>query len=87
MLLSQSRPEPFDVTRSVMVGGKKVASMHGVGTGTPNASGICMGQPATTNGGSDKGTGTPSIVTRGFGATGIAGPPWAHVTTQDIVNR
>jgi hypothetical protein len=86
MLVWHSKPWPIDLTRKVAVGGKKVAEMQGVGPG-PASGGMTMGQPATMNGGADIGTGVPIIRTRGLGATGLACPPWAHVTTQLMVSR
>ena len=77
---------PIDLTRIVIVGGKKTAEMQGVGPG-PAGGGIAIAQPATINGGEDIGTGVPMILTRGLGAAGLACPPWAHVTTQFIVSR
>ena len=67
-------PWPIDLTRKVMVGGKNIAEIQGVGPG-PAGGGIVMGQPATINGGADIGTGVPIILTRGLGATGLAWPP------------
>jgi hypothetical protein len=76
----------MDLTRSVMVGGKKVADMHGVGPG-PAGGGIAIEQPAIVNGGADMGTGVPRILTRGFGTVGLACPPCGQVTTQFIVSK
>ena len=86
MLLWQSSGWPIDLTRSVIVGGKKVAEIHGVGPG-PAGGGTAIAQAATMKGGEDIGTGVPMILTRGFGAVGLACPPWAQVTTQDIVSK
>jgi hypothetical protein len=69
-----------------MVGGKKAAVRHGVGPG-PAGGGIVIGQPAIMNGADDMGTGTPIILTRGFGTVGFACPPWGQVTTQVIVSK
>jgi hypothetical protein len=76
----------MDFTLIVMVGGRNVAMMHGVGPG-PAGGGMAMAQPAIMKGGEDIGTGVPMIFTRGFGAVGFAWPPCAHVTTQLIVSR
>jgi len=74
MLVWQSRGWPIDLTRIVIVGGKKVAEIHGVGPG-PAGGGMVIGQPATIKGGADIGTGVPIIFKRGFGAVGLACPP------------
>lgn len=86
MLVWHSSPCPIDFTRIVIVGGRKVAEMHGVGPG-PAGGGIAIAHPATMNGGADIGTGVPMILTRGFGAAGLACPPWAHVTAHCIVSK
>jgi len=86
MLDTQSSGCPIDFTLSVMVGGKNVAEIQGVGPG-PAGGGTTIAQPATTKGGEDMGTGVPMIFTRGLGAVGFACPPWAQVTTQLIVNK
>jgi hypothetical protein len=86
MLLRQSSGWPIDLTRTVMVGGKKVAEMQGVGPG-PLGGGMTMTQPAIMKGGEDIGTGVPLILTRGFGAVGLACPACAQVTTQDMVSK
>lgn len=65
---------PIDLTRTVMVGGKKVAEIQGVGPG-PAGGGTAIAHPATINGGEDIGTGVPMILTRGLGAVGLACPP------------
>jgi hypothetical protein len=62
---------PMDLTRVVMVGGRNVAVRQGVGPG-PAGGGTVIGQPATTNGGADMGTGVPLIFTRILGAVGLA---------------
>jgi hypothetical protein len=69
-----------------MVGGKKVAVKHGVGPG-PAGGGIVIEQPAIANGTDDMGTGVPMILTRGFGAAGLACPPCGQVTTQFMVSK
>lgn len=86
MLLMHNSGCPIDLTRSVIEGGRKVAVRHGVGPG-PAGGAIDIGQPATTNGGADIGTGVPMIFTRGLGAVGLACPPCAQVTVQVIVNK
>ncbi len=55
----------------VIVGGRNVAEIHGVGPG-PAGGGIAMTQPATINGGEDIGTGVPMIFTRALGDVGFA---------------
>jgi hypothetical protein len=77
---------PIDLTRRVMLGGRKMADMHGVGPG-PAGGGMAKGQPATMNGGEDIGTGAPMTLTRGLGAVGLACPPWAQVTTTCMLTR
>lgn len=86
MLVWHNRGWLIDLTRTVMVGGRKVAVRHGVGPG-PAGGGMTIGHPATTNGGADIGTGTPESFTRGLGAVGLAMPPWAHVTTQLMLSK
>jgi hypothetical protein len=86
MLLWHNSPWPIDLTRTVAVGGMKVAEMQGVGPG-PAGGGTAMAQPAIRKGGADIGTGVPLILTRGLGAVGLACPPWAQVTTQDMVSK
>ena len=86
MLASKSKGCPPDFTRRVMVGGKNVAEMHGVGPG-PAGGGTTIAQPDTINGGLLIGTGVPIILTRGLGVIGLAGPPCIHITTQFIVNK
>ena len=71
MLVWHSSGWPIDFTRSVMVGGRNVAEMQGVGPG-PAGGGMVNGQPATTNGAADMGTGCPMILTRGLGVVGLA---------------
>jgi len=77
---------PIERTRTVPVGGKKLAEMQGVGPG-PAGGGTVMLQPLTTKMPALIGTGTPMTFTRGLGIIGLACPPWAQVTTQFIVNR
>jgi hypothetical protein len=60
--------------------------MHGVGPG-PAGGGMTIGQPAMTTGGADIGTGTPIILTRGFGAGKLTMPPCAHITLAVVVSR
>ena len=69
----QSSGCPVDFTRIVMVGGRNVAEIHGVGPG-PAGGGIAITQPAITNGGEDIGTGVPMTFTRGLGVVGFACP-------------
>jgi len=70
----------------VIVGGKNIAEMHGVGPG-PAGGGMAIAHPATMNGGADIGTGVPMIFTLAFGVVGLAMPPWGQVTTQLMVIR
>jgi hypothetical protein len=70
----------------VMVGGKNTPEMQGTGPG-PAGGGITNGQPATENGAAAIGTGTDIIFTRGFGAEGIAVPPWLQVTLHCMFNK
>ena len=64
-------PCPIDFTRRVIVGGRNMPEMQGVGPG-PAGGGMAIGQPATMNGGADIGTGVPNILTRGLGAVALA---------------
>lgn len=86
MLVWQSNGWPMDFTLTVIVGGKNVAVMHGVGPG-PAGGGTVIAQPAIMNGADASGTGVPMILTRGLGEVGVACPPCMHVTTQLIVNK
>jgi hypothetical protein len=86
MLDWHSSPWPIDFTRTVAVGGRKLALKHGDGTG-PAGVGVWYGQPATINGAAGIGTGTPINFTRGFGAVAFALPPCAHVTTHVVVSK
>lgn len=70
----------------VIVGGRNIAEMQGVGPG-PAGGGTTIAHPAIMNGGDDIGTGVPISFTRGFGAVGFAMPPCIQVTTQLIVRR
>jgi hypothetical protein len=85
MLAAVSSGWPIDLTRTVMVGGRKVAETQGVGPG-PAGGGTTIAQPTTIKGAEDIGTGVPMILTRGFGAVGWACPPCIQVTTQLIVS-
>jgi hypothetical protein len=86
MLVTHNSGWPIDFTRTVSVGGRKVAVMQGVGPG-PAGGGTAIAQPATMNGAEATGTGVPIILTRGLGAVGWAWPPCMQVTTQFIVNK
>jgi hypothetical protein len=86
MLVWHNNGCPIDFTRTVKVGGKKVAEMQGVGPG-PAGGGTAMAHPAIMKGGADMGTGVPPSLTRGFGVIGLACPPCAQVTTHDMVNK
>jgi hypothetical protein len=77
---------PIDLTRTVSVGGRKVADMQGVGPG-PAGGGTAIAQPATMNGADAMGTGVPMILTRGLAAVAWACPPCIQVTMQLIVNK
>ena len=86
MLVWHSNGWPMDFTLMVIVGGRNVAVMHGVGPG-PAGGGTTIAQPAIINGAEAIGTGVPLSMTRGLGAVGVACPPCIQVTTQLIVNK
>jgi hypothetical protein len=86
MLVWQSKGWPIDFTLTVIVGGRNVAVMHGVGPG-PAGGGTAIAQPAIIKGAEAIGTGVPLSFTRGFGEVGVACPPCMHITTQLMVNR
>ena len=74
MLVIHSSGWPIENTRSVIVGGMKVADIHGVGPG-PAGGGMVNAHPTTVKGADEIGTGVPMIVTRGFKVVGWACPP------------
>jgi hypothetical protein len=86
VLVWQSSGCPMEVTLTVIVPGKKLAEIQGVGPG-PAGGGTTMAHPLTIKGADDTGTGVPIINTRGLGVVGAACPPWTQVTEQAMVNK
>jgi hypothetical protein len=87
MLVWHSRPCPIDLTRRVMVGGKKVAEMQGVGPG-PAGGGIFIWQSGKiVTGGADIGIGWPMSLTRGLGTMSLTVPPCAHLIWAAMFNK
>ena len=79
MLVMHNSGWPIEVTRTVIVPGRKVAEAQGVGPG-PAGGGTTIAQPMTVNGADGIGIGVPMIITRGLGVVGMACPPCMQVT-------
>ena len=77
---------PIDLTRTVPVGGSRVALIQGAKAGGPGtgptgvgtAAGTTFGHPAITTGDAPMMAGCPLNLTRGFSSVGVALPPCAH---------